>query len=194
MRKEIARGHRGVVYLCRYKGKKAIRKEERKDSGAINRIQNEVFWLKRLNKHKLGPKIYFAGENYFICEFIEGKRIIDFLKDSVKPKKIILDILKQCRIMDKLNIDKKEMSNPYKHIIVNKNKAVLIDFERAKFSLRPQNITAFFAFLTSNKINSILKNKKIKIEKDELTGLLKEYKKDYSEKSFNQLMKKIKNG
>jgi predicted Ser/Thr protein kinase len=192
MRKEIARGHRGIVYLCNYKGKKAVRKEEKEGSSAINRIQNEVFWLKRLNKYKIGPKFYFSRENYFICKFIEGERIIDFLKYSKKPNKIILNILKQCRVMDKLNVDKKEMRNPYKHIIVKNDKAVLIDFERAKYSLKPQNVTAFFAFLTSNKINDILKNKKIKIEKEKLTDLLKKYKKDYSEKNFTQLIKMIK--
>ena len=175
-----------------YNGRRAVRKEERKDSGAINRIQNEIFWLKKLNKSKLGPKLYFSGEDYFICEFIEGKRIIDFLKEAEQPMKIILNILKQCRILDKLKADKKEMSNPYKHIIVNNKKAVLIDFERTKFSLKPQNVTAFFAFLTSDKINNILKEKGIVIENKKARELLKKYKGDYSGKSFNNLIKTIK--
>ncbi len=190
MDQEIAKGHRSIVYLTEYKGKKAVKKIERKDIYAINRIQNEIFWLKKLNKYKIGPKLYSTGKDYFICEFIEGKRIIDYLKESENPKKVILEILKQCRTMDKMKVDKKEMTNPYKHIIVNKNKAAMIDFERAKFSLKPSNVTAFFHFLTSGKIYNLL-DKKISIDKTKLINLLRNYKKSYSENDFKNLLKII---
>ncbi len=190
----LAKGHRSIVYLTEYKGRKAVKKTEKEDIGAINRIQNEIFWLKKLNKYKLGPKLYSIGKDYFICEYLDGERIIDYLKGSKNPKKTILEILKQCRIMDKLNVDKKEMSNPYKHIIVTKNKAIMIDFERAKFSLRPQNVTAFFHFLTSERICRILKEKGFLVEKEKTLGLLREYKKSYSDKDFNNLLKILRPG
>lgn len=191
MGKILAKGHRGVVYLVKFKGKKAVKKVEREDIYAINRIQNEIFWLKKLNKYKIGPKLYFSGKNYFICEYVKGERIIDYLKDSENPKKVILNVLKQCRIMDKLKVDKKEMTNPYKHIIVNKNKVVMIDFERARFSLKPQNVTAFFHFLSSGRVYKILKEKGIYFDRDIPVELLKRYKKSYSEKDFKNLLKFI---
>ena len=166
MEEILAKGHRGVVYLVKYKGKKAVKKVEKSDSSALNRIQNEVFWLKKLNECGIGPKLYFSERNYFICEFVKGKRIIDFLKESRNPGKIILNVLKQCRVIDEMKADKKEMSNPYKHILVKKNKAVMIDFERMKYSLKPQNVTGVFHFLTSKKVYSILKEKGIFIDKD----------------------------
>ena len=188
----LAKGHRSVVYLIEFNGKKAVKKVEKINICAINRIQNEIFWLNKLNKYKIGPRLYSSGQNYFICGYIDGKRIIDYFKESENPKKIILDVLKQCRTMDKLKIDKKEMSNPYKHIIINKNKAIMIDFERAKFSLKPSNVTAFFQFLTSKKVYSILEKKGIFINKDKVIDLLRNYKTNYSEKDFNNLIKKIK--
>ena len=188
MLKQIAKGHRGIVYLCTYKNKKAVKKVEKDDILTVNRTQNEVFWLKKLNKYKIGPKLYFSENNYLIEEYIEGKRIIDYLKNSKNPIRIILEVLRQCRIMDKLKIDKKEMTNPYKHIIINK-KVVMIDFERARFSLKPSNVTAFFSFLTSQKISKILNEKNINVNKENLKLLLQKYKKSYTEKDFENLIR-----
>lgn len=189
---KLAKGHRSIVYLVNYNGKKAAKKIERADIYAVNRIKNESEWLRKLNKYKIAPKLYFSEDNYLICEYVSGKRITDFLKSSKNPYLVIILILKQCRTLDKLNIDKKEMSNPYKHIIIRKNKPVMIDFERSRFSLRPQNVTAFFTFLTSKKIKDILIKKGVIVYRESLIDLLKKYKRTYSEEDFEKLIKMIK--
>jgi len=191
MVKELARGKRSVVYLCRLNGKLAVKKVEKENIQAVNRINNEVFWLKKLNKFKIGPRLYSFKKNYLVCEYINGKNIIPYLESVKNPEKVILEVLKQCRRLDKLNADKKEMTNPYKHIIVRNNKPVMIDFERTKFSEKPQNVTAFFQFLTSSRINKILIKKQITLNKNKLLNLLKEYKKTYSEKDFKNLIKNL---
>ncbi len=188
LQKLVAKGHRSIVYLCQYKNKKAIKKIERTDIYAVNRIQNEVYWLKKLLKYKIAPKLYFYENNYFICEYIFGENIIPYLENTKNPSKVIKDILKQCRILDKLKIEKKEMTNPYKHIIVQKNKPIMIDFERARFSLKPGNVTAFFSFLTSGKITKILDKKGIILDREKLKPLLQKYKKTYSEHDFEELI------
>jgi len=192
MPKQIAKGKRGIIFKTKFKGEQAIKKIERKDTQAINRINNEVYWLKKLNKYKIGPKLYSYKNNYFICEFIKGKNIIPFLKLSKNPLKIILNILNQCRILDKLKIDKKEMTNPYKHIIIRKSKPIFIDFERTRVSEKPKNTTSFFQFLTSKKIQDILNQKNISINKEEIKPLLKKYKNSFSEEDFNNLIEQIK--
>ena len=93
--------------------------------------------------------------------------------------------------MDKLKVDKKEMTNPYKHIIIRRYKPVMIDFERAKFSLKPSNVTAFFSFLTSGNIAKILNKKCIILDKEKLRPLLQKYKKTYTDKNFNNLLSLI---
>ena len=91
----LARGHRAIVYIGKYKGKKVAIKVEREDSKAINRTQNEVKWLKILNKYKIGPKLISYDKNYFICEFVEGERIVNWLKKANKKeiKKVLKEIL-----------------------------------------------------------------------------------------------------
>ena len=70
--------------------------------------------------------------------------------------------MKQCRILDRLKINKEEMSNPYKHIIINGSKVIMIDFERARFSNKVTNITQFFQYILKyNLIPLTEENKKL---------------------------------
>ena len=86
-------------------------------------------------------------------------------------------------------MNKLEMHNPHKHIIIEKKKPVMIDFERAYKTEKPKNVTQFCQFLMSKRVQEILK---WKISKKELIKLLKQYKKNETEINFNKIIKYIK--
>lgn len=186
--KYLAKGKRSIVYTGNFKRRKVVMKVEKKTQ-AQNRIQNEINFLKILNRHNIGPKLIEEGEDYFLCEFIEGKLILDYISEEnkVKIKRVIVEVMKQCRAMDKLKIDKKEMHYPVKHIIIGK-KVRMIDFERCRKTLTPKNVTQFGQFLMSKKVNDLLKKKGISIDKKDLQKLLKEYKKGYKESLFKKII------
>ena len=173
----LAKGKRGVVYLDEIDGKKVVVKKARPESTAINRIENEANWLKKLNKIGIGPKLISQGEGYFIAEFIDGELFGKWIEKN-KDKKVLLNILKQCRKLDRLKVNKLEMHNPLKNIIIGK-KVVLIDFERCKFTHEPKNVTQFVQFLVKKKV--IERN-------DRLNEILKKYKESYSEREFTKLL------
>ncbi|QQG39252.1 MAG: hypothetical protein HYS32_02245 [Candidatus Woesearchaeota archaeon] len=179
--KFFAKGKRGYIYVGDYKGIKVAIKVKNPSSKAENRIENEAYWLKKLNKYGIGPKFYFLKENALVYRFVEGQIIKDWLKKSKKEekKKALLDILKQLKTMDKLKINKLEMHKPLKHIVINK-KPVLIDFERCYRTNKPKNVTQFFQFLIQQDL--INKNKP-------LIGLLSSYKRHQSDKNFNKIIK-----
>ena len=185
----FAKGKRYLVYTGYYKNKKAIIKEP---ISKINTIENEARFLKLLNKYKIGPKLFYYDEKKLVCEFIEGIKIIDWLKINNKSKiKLTLKkILDQCRKLDELKIDKKELTNPYKHIIINK-KPIMIDFERCKFVKNPKNVTQFCQFLTSINVYLILKEKGIGFDKDKLIENLRLYKKYYDKNSYYSILRII---
>jgi len=187
----LAKGKRSIVYKGIFKGKKAVLKIINKNAPP-NIIKNETKWLKKLEKYKICPKLYKEGKNYMICEFVKGKKIMDWIEEHNKKeiKNIIQEILKQCRILDKLKVNKKELQRPVKHILVGKT-AKMIDFERSKETEHPKNVTQFCQFLTSKNMKRILEEKGIKIKKDELIPLLKKYKRNQNEKNFKNLIKKI---
>ena len=171
--KFFAKGKRSKVYFGFLKKKKVAVK-------ISYRAGIESRWLRLLNKKNIGPRLIKSGKDKLIYEFVDGKRIGDCLKNK-NIKTIIKKVLKQCRILDKLKINKKELVNPYKHILVDKNKVVMIDFERCHKVEKGKNVTQFCEYLMRNKI----------IERKKLIPLLKKYKEKHDEKTFKKILKVI---
>ncbi|MFW5865583.1 MAG: hypothetical protein ACOCU6_00640 [Nanoarchaeota archaeon] len=157
-------GKRGIVFKAIYGGEFVAIKISHPLSKALDRISNEARMLGKVNKLSIGPKLLDWTSEYVMMEYIEGKRIGDIFKDDDLDaddlRRIIQRVLEQLFILDKNNINKQEMTRPYKHIIVKKDLSpVLIDFERAKYSQRPANITQFAQYLTSSTILETLSRK-----------------------------------
>lgn len=184
----LAKGKRGLVFSGNFGSKKVAVKLTHPDSLAANRIENEATWLKILNKKKIGPKLFFSGENYLVMEFVEGKRILDWIEDHKKNEIqiIIQKIFQQCFILDQLGVNKKELHHPLKHIIINqKNKPMMIDFERCKRTPDVRNVTQLVEFLCRNK--TLLEEKRFKIEIEKLRGLARKYKERISKDKLRMI-------
>jgi putative serine/threonine protein kinase len=178
----IGKGKRGVVRGCTFDGKKCAVKVPNVKSDAICRISNESYWLKRLNEYGIGPEFVYADSDVLVMEFLDGIHLVDYLKvekDDEKIRKVFKKILKECRIMDKLKVNKLEMHRITKNAIVVGTNVVLIDFERCKRVLVPKNVTQFFQFLIKRGFVS-----SSKVLKD-----LRKYKEDTSEMNFKVLEK-----
>jgi release factor glutamine methyltransferase len=173
----FAKGHRGVIYTGFMNKTKVAIKAEKKESAATNRMENEAYWLRRLNQYRIGPNILFSGKGYFCCEFAEGIMIRDYVKKAKKAKilAVLREVFRQCRVLDELNVDKEEMHHPVKHVIVSKKSVSLIDFERCHYSTKPKNVTQFCQFAARFVGNEILE-------------AARQYKKGYSEDSFRKIL------
>lgn len=187
----FAKGKRSLVY--KIIGKNQILKKERSDSKAKDRIKNEIKWLKILNKYNIGPKLIDYGDDYFICEYVKGKTILDWMveKNLKQIKRVLKIIFKKCYELDKLGVNKEEMHRPIKHIIIGK-KIKMIDFERCFECKNPHNVTQFSHFILSKKVQIILKSKGYSLNREKLIPVLKEYKRDYSNKTFKELLNSFK--
>ena len=161
------------------KGKKIATKHALKDN--YNAIKEAKF-LKILNKYGIGPKYISNNEKSLSMEYIEGARIIDYFLDKKTDKECILRVIKyileQLLVMDGLQINKLELTNPYKHIIIEKNTVhpIMIDFERCYFNEKPKNITQFIQFLCSERMRHVLSEKNMRVDKQELRSIAKNYK------------------
>lgn len=207
--KKLTKGHRGLIYTGNLKGKKIAIKIKNPESKAVGRIKNESNYLKLLNKHKIGSKLLFFSNDYFVYEFISGDFIEDFIKKSSKTAiiKVLKDVFNQMFVLDKLGINKEEMHHPVKHIIVSKKpvlvdarkskisgiskttKVVLIDFERCHKTLKPHNVTQFCQYII--KLSKLLKEKGIVVDKNKIIRLSKKYKKDMSRKNLGLVLNEI---
>ena len=120
----VFKGKRGKVYkILNF----AI-KVKNKDSKSIGRIGNEVKWLKKLNTHGIGPKLYYGNDNFLVSSFIKGEPITDYFKHCSHEDKtlVIKEVFRQCYILDKLKVDKFEMHRPLKHIIIKKDRKSVV--------------------------------------------------------------------
>src|SRR3989344_5200444 len=175
----LAKGKRGTVYV---EGKYVIKK------ASEYQIKNEVEWLKKLNHYGIGPQLMSYGGDWFKAAYIKGELIEDSVRTSDKKNiaNILKDCLKQCRVMDSLKMNKKEMHHPYKHVIVVKNKPVFIDFERCKITEHPKNVTQFCQYIL--KLDVIIPGN-LDIDRGVMIKLMKEYKGNQNEKNFKGILR-----
>ena len=187
----LTSGKRGIIYKGIYDNKNIALKIKNPSSTAIARIFIEGENLKKINLHGIGPRHIKSDDKYLIYEYVEGVLFPQFVRFSTKNKiiEVIKNVFNQLYILDKDNIQKEEMTNPYKHIVVQKDLTpVLLDFERASKRIKPNNVNQFCQYIISSIMTIMLNEKKIQIEKEKILVLAKKYKKDYSEVLLNEIM------
>ncbi len=180
------------THLSQPKTIKVAIKTKRKESKAGQRIENEIKWLKILNREGIGPRLIVWGDNYLVYEWVEGKFILDWIKESsgTEVRRMLWAILKQCLKLDKLKVDKGEMHHPLKHVIVDHlHQPVLIDFERCRQTDKPKNTTQFLEFLSRSKEE--LERKGISLERGLLRRLAQEYKQSYDSSCWESIKKML---
>jgi release factor glutamine methyltransferase len=191
--KPLAKGHRGLIFIGCLKNKKVTIKVQRDDIDATETVNNEVRQLAVLNKHNIGPKLLFSGNNYFVYEFVDG----DFLQDYLAKKetnrsgaiKVIKDVFEQMYVLDTLGLNKEEMHHPVKHIIVTrKGKPVLVDFERCHSREKTHNVTQFAQFIISGKLLPYLERHKIKVSMLEMLDISRKYSEKKSRENFDAIL------
>lgn len=172
----LAKGTRGEVYKL---SDDFIVKIERDDIEAINSIKNEYDILKKLEKYDYFPKSILYNENlrFLVREFVKGKTI-----DTSLDKKLFIKALMLSRVLDLEKINQQELNNPYKHIFFYKNKVMMIDFEKAKITVNPKNVTQFTQYLC----------KRFNIDYKKIINTMKNYKKNSSEINFKSIIKILK--
>ncbi len=174
----LARGKRGVVFKGVYDTKPAVCKVHKPGSDAKQALLLESEYLQKANDLGIGPRLYFADEQSVIMEYIPGVLIGDFLRSasSSEIRQVLKEIFSQLILLDSRQLNKFELTNPYKHIIITPDaKPVLLDFERMRFTHRPKNVTQFAQYLTSKNLLPILQEKGILSSVDSFTDEIKKY-------------------
>ena len=172
----LAKGKRGEVFTGFLYGIKVAVKIKNPESRAISRIEHEGYWLERLNRHGIGPKLIFYDEDHVVYELVEGPLILDFIDNAGKEEilKALFELIEKMHDLDMLGVDKEEMHRPVKHIFITEEGPRMIDFERCHISVRPKNLTQFCQFISS--IKGRLAEKGIMVEVGRMRGLAKDYK------------------
>ncbi|MDO8660890.1 MAG: methyltransferase, partial [Candidatus Woesearchaeota archaeon] len=147
----FAKGKRGIVFRGMYKSELVAIKTVNPTSHAQNTLQKEAVWLEKMNANKIGPKFIIAKEIYIVMNFLSGKTIREWIPTASRAStvNVLKKVLAQCLTLDKLGLNKEEMHRPFKHIIINGQNPVMIDFERMHYSQKPKIVTQFCQYIAS---------------------------------------------
>lgn len=174
---EFAHGKRGVVFVEERDGQRVLIKR-RNPKSAIDTIANEAKFTKLLNERDIGPQFISYENGELVREFVDGEELRDWLPKATREEavRVLREVLRQCRVMDRVGIDKLEMTRPWKHILITAGAPIMIDFERCRETQTPKNVTQFVQFLTSTAVVALLKAKGVEMDSGALRELAKEYK------------------
>ena len=142
----------------------------------------------------VGARIYGFTEDFITMDLIEGLHIDKFVEvaDEESIRRVVVDLLKQCRRLDLIGLDHGELSRARKHIIITSSlKPVILDFSSSSRNRRPANVSSLFSFLFLSKSGlSALLRKKLgtSFSYSEVVEALREYKKDLSDSAFAKIL------
>jgi len=196
----VGKGHSAVVVLAHHVeyGDIAL-KIRRIDSKSIS-LEYEGFILRKA-RISFAPKVYMYSRDFLLREFVDGCTLEKFLEVYSHQPKVILKgfeyILRGALELDLIGIDLVEISRPHKQIIYrccNSSEPLFIDFESAKISPRPLNITKVINFLIKGSIENHRIRDILRLNDDKVTRILelaKQYKKTIDRELRKRLVEEI---
>jgi len=190
----LGKGYVGVVVLSK-QGKKDVALKIRRIDSSRDEMRKEAKFLKLANKVNVGPKVIDSSKNFIIMEYVQGKRIIDWVRDlkgrgsAAKLRAIIRKVLEDCYNLDKIHLDHGELSYIHKHVIVGESPCI-IDFESASVNRRTSNVTsATQSIFIGSGLSKIVKKIIMVPDKKDLIESLKKYKHDQSRENFVKVLR-----
>jgi len=192
----LGKGYAGMVVLAKQKNNKVALKIRRIDSPRKN-MTNEAQLLKTVNKIKIGPKFIKNSKNFLIMEYIKGEKIIDWIKKPETRAKeirhVVNNVLSECYSLDEIGLDHGELSTIDKHVIVNKKRSTIIDFESSSMDRKTSNVSgATQAILIGTGLAKIIQKKIKAPTRKKIIELIRTYKKNPTQDTFENLLVGLK--
>lgn len=193
----LGKGYAGIVVLAKTGTKKVALKIRRTDSPRKD-MSNETTLLKAANKAGVGPKLIASSKNFVVMEYLDGKKIYDWVKElkgkgsAALLKNTIRKILSDCYKLDTAGLDHGELSNITKHVLVGRS-VTMIDFESSSLERRASNVTSACQAIFIGSGLAKLVNRIYKLPpKQKMISVLREYKSLKTQESFDDVLEVLK--
>ena len=194
----LGKGYVGVVVLSRIKNKLVAVKIRRTDASRINMVKEAKF-LKIANKAGVGPLLLAMSKNFIIMEYLDGKKISEWVnelkskRDIKLLKSIMQKILEDCYSLDVIGLDHGELSTISKHVVIGKSKTTIIDYESASTQRRVSNVTsATQAICIGSGISKIVRKIYRMPSKNKIIKILRSYKQEQNRQNFERILEILK--
>lgn len=141
----IGKGKTGIIALLDHNKVIKIRRSDspKEDMEIEARIQSLAC--------PVAPRVYHFGKNFIVMEYIKGVNLDEKRIDL----NIILNLLIKAKELEERNIEHKELSRPYKNVMIsNEGKVYIIDYDSASIKEKPLNVTSILSWLRLNDLAS----------------------------------------
>jgi len=193
----LGKGYVGIVVsACTEKGKAALK--IRRTDADRETMKREADMLRIANSVNVGPRLLGFTQDLLLMELVEGLLLPAWIEKvriernaAKRTRRVLRDILEQCRRLDEAGLDHGELSKAPKHIMVDReDKAWILDFESASTTRRTSNVTSICQFLflkgkTARLIGEVINCH----DKGKLVSLLRRYKRSRTRKNFDEIIK-----
>lgn len=184
----LARGKRGIASTARL-GRRLVLVKERNPRSVVDTVAQEARILARINAHGLGPRLIRHEPGRLVREYVDGA-LIEAWTATATPaliRRVLAEFLDQCRTLDTIGIDKAELTRPFKHLLIRRGHPVQIDYDRARESQRPRNVTQACQFLTSGRYAHVLASRGVVFPKETIIDAARTYKNEYAARDYARL-------
>lgn len=189
----LGKGYTGIVILAKIGSKKVALKIRRTDSPRAS-MENEAMLLEAANKVGAGPRLIKSSKNFVAMEYLDGKKIFDWVRDlegrgkAVKLKQVIRKVMTDCYRLDMAGLDHGELSDITKHVIVGKA-TTMIDFESSSLERKVSNVTsATQAIFIGSGLAKIVRQIYSVPSKQKIIPALRQYKEKRGHASFEKIL------
>jgi putative serine/threonine protein kinase len=195
--KLLGKGHVGVVVSCSWKGRRAALKVRRTDADRES-LESEGEVLREANKSNLGPRLFAASRDFVVMEELAGATLVDWLDASggipdLVFKEVLVDICAQARLLDVAGIDHKELTDPRRHVIVQRDgRARILDFETAAIGEKRRNVNDLIQYLTLSGQYGPVVLSRLGASRDSVLSALKEYRRSPGDGPYRLILRTMK--
>ncbi|MGC8983166.1 MAG: serine/threonine protein kinase [Desulfurococcaceae archaeon] len=197
----LGKGYTGVTVLAFHKSHglgalKLLRVDSRRES-----LAREAEMLTRVQPSGLAPVLYSYGDFYLFRELVPlhacapiDEYLARLLRGGMheEVKRVLLEVLHGFYRVDLLGVDHTEIGRPRGHVFYCKSGLRVIDWESARVSNKPGNLTSFTSFLIfrfreAGKLQQVLS-----YDAREVLKALRLYKQSYSESAFRGVLASLR--
>jgi len=191
----LGKGSVGIVVAAQVSTRRVALKIRRVDADRRG-MEHEAEMLSKANGLGVGPRLFDLSQDFLLMDFIEGLLLPAWIptvkgRGSAKRiRRVLLEILWQCRKMDEAGLDHGELSRAPKHVIVGReDKVHIVDFETASVRRRTSNVTSISQYLfIGSQVAKTLRRRLGEIDRESLIAALRYYKRHPSERNFRRIL------
>ncbi|MCC6020345.1 MAG: serine/threonine protein kinase [Thermoproteaceae archaeon] len=130
----VGKGTNSVVFKCRPAvGNFVLACKLRRGDASRQTLAREAQLLKLANSVGVGPELYAYGRDVVACRYVDGAFIDEWWASAAAERKraLVEELLSQAFRLDAAGISHNELSRLERHVLVERDRPVIVDFESA---------------------------------------------------------------